>query len=668
MNPNRSMFFLIYNLVFLMCITTPVMGVSTYGALNIRFEMNDTIYDIRAMPPFYGASVNKSTTLRGPVFLPSDRTGCSQMPALDTGSIVVVIRGGCSFVIKSLNVQLAGGALCIIGNCQKCGGLYADDILLMGGDLTKAKLLSIATLGISSSAFDKVQMMLLNTALNVGTTLYGSVNGTGPIRADQYEIIRSLFIQPDKWFPRNGPDPCLNYDSHRYSMWCEDGYIVWMDITTQQDLVPIIPDTFSNLNRLTWFRVHDQLIDHLPESLSTMTSMLDLQLNYIRGKSTPPRVPINLESLRLEYMLWDNFPSNIEDLTKLRIVMFPAYPCTRMFNPSRMSMLEQLIGPSSGVAGELPLFNGNHPALRFVNMHTCNFTSVEVDAFDGYTQLDSVLISSNSINSRLPNFRNCSSLQHIRFAKNSFRGFTPLSWNTELNELVSLDLSYNKIESPIALLRLHKLRYIRLAHNRLTCVSEWNGELAPSAVGKFVGEISQSANVIDLGHNQLRGGWGKILYISPSTNIEELYLNNNELTSVQFYEFANIPSLLTLDLSNNFITSRLPDTISLGQWNIRLLDMRNNSVRYANIPSWLSKGSELTEDRSGAFLCPTLNADPSWVRIDFVYDGYADCVCSNGFYGIPPACLRIPDAITIDTNTTDRPPPPPPKQLRGGVG
>ncbi|MCH2042952.1 MAG: leucine-rich repeat domain-containing protein [Saprospiraceae bacterium] len=142
---------------------------------------------------------------------------------------------------------------------------------------------------------------------------------------------------------------------------------------------------------------------------------------------------------------------------------------------------------------------------------------------------------------------------------------------TKLKNLEYLDISNNQLkEIPFFLTDLKKLTFLDCSHNQIT-----DADIVPSQLKKLKG--------LSLSHNQLT----KITANFP--NVENLYLENNQITKIELLHFCkNLKSLKLSDNQLSFID--IPDGESLE--NLNLLNISNNE--FDKIPFFVNNSEKLT--------------------------------------------------------------------------
>ncbi|RWR73556.1 putative LRR receptor-like serine/threonine-protein kinase [Cinnamomum micranthum f. kanehirae] len=202
---------------------------------------------------------------------------------------------------------------------------------------------------------------------------------------------------------------------------------------------------------------------------------------------------------------------------------------------------------------------------------------------------------------------NMSSLRYLDISNNNFSGKLPPDIDTIFPNLVTFNMSTNKLQGaiPLSLSKLQKLETLDLSQNKLF------GEMPEGLVGN-----NTSLKYLKLSNNELHGN-----ILSKNWNMTELVvllLDNNKFTGTIASNMLRSPSLIVLDLRRNklsgFIPSWLPSLVNLsllllgGNFfdgsipiqlcqlqNLHILDLSSNKIS-GSIPSCLSNISSWMEE------------------------------------------------------------------------
>ena len=120
-------------------------------------------------------------------------------------------------------------------------------------------------------------------------------------------------------------------------------------------------------------------------------------------------------------------------------------------------------------SGSIPISLENLTQITSLFLHGNHFSGNIPNVFNNLRNLISLGLSSNNFSGQLPPLiQNLTNLQELGFSHNfNLFNWTILSWLYTLPSLVGLDLSHNKLTSPIGEFQFDSLEYIDLSMNEL---------------------------------------------------------------------------------------------------------------------------------------------------------------------------------------------------------
>ncbi|CAL9115684.1 unnamed protein product [Musa textilis] len=292
----------------------------------------------------------------------------------------------------------------------------------------------------------------------------------------------------------------------------------------------------SNLKGLdlSFNSLEGEILELLNNVSSRGLKQLDLRGNYLSGD-----VPQTLQSLRdLEYL----------DLSGNSIVTLHILASLR-----NLTNLQHLDLQGNSISGEIPPTMENFLQLKYLDL------------------------SYNGIIGKIPesigNLRNLV----LHLDDNQISGEIPETiWG--LQNLLELILKGNSFtgQIPDTIGRLHSLKYLDISNNNLS------GSL-PKTMGGLC-----NLTMIDLSQNNIGGELTNLFdvpdcHYSFPTSLQSLHLNNNNLSGTipSFLKHCN--QLVTLDLGENKLHSRIPTWIGRNLSSLRVLRLRSNFL-YGTIP------------------------------------------------------------------------------------
>ncbi|KAK8968587.1 Phytosulfokine receptor 2 [Platanthera guangdongensis] len=217
------------------------------------------------------------------------------------------------------------------------------------------------------------------------------------------------------------------------------------------------------------------------------------------------------------------------------------------------------------LSGEIPMQFAKLESLSFVSLSNNSFKNISgaLAVFQNCRKLSTLILTKNFHGERIPessyDFRNlsilavgncnlfgkipfwlmnCSKLQVLDLSWNNLSGTIP-PWIGQFDRLIYLDISNNSLtgEIPKNLTDLKNLRLVRA-----------------STYGNSMSEplyVKHSRRIGGLQYNQISG-------FPPA-----LYLNDNGFNGTIWPEFGDLKALHVLDLSSNYITGGIPETIQI---------------------------------------------------------------------------------------------------------
>ncbi|KAK9218562.1 hypothetical protein WN943_007199 [Citrus x changshan-huyou] len=347
-----------------------------------------------------------------------------------------------------------------------------------------------------------------------------------------------------------------------------------------------IPSSFGNINSLQILDLsNNQLIGEIPEHLAVgcvNLEYLTLSNNNLEGHMFTRN--FNLTNLRWLQLESNHFVGEIPQ------------------SLSKCSSLEGLYLNNNSLSGKIPRWLGNLKGLKHIIMPENHLEGPIPMEFCQLYSLQLLDISDNNISGSLPSCFHLLSIEQVHLSKNMLRGQLKRGTFFNCSSLVTLDLSYNRLNGSIPnwVDGLSQLRHLILGHNNL------EGEVPVQLCG-----LNQ-LQLLDLSNNNLHG------HIPPcfdNTTLHESYSNSSSLkpfeTSLvmesgmiyaekqihEIFEFTTkniahiyqgkVLSLLSgLDLSCNKLIGHIPPQIG-NLTRIQTLNLSHNNL-IGSIPSTFS--------------------------------------------------------------------------------
>ncbi|XP_053187830.1 transforming growth factor beta activator LRRC32 [Scomber japonicus] len=180
-------------------------------------------------------------------------------------------------------------------------------------------------------------------------------------------------------------------------------------------------------------------------------------------------------------------------------------------------------------------------SLKKISLHNNVILEIEDGAFDSLNHLTELDLSKNSITC-ITDF-NLYKLKVLNLSKNSMELFHS-SKSTSPYDLLSLDLSQNKISSFPLLPRINKLKYLDISRNQLQSINitESNTNI-----------ILMHLSYLDMSYNQLKSIPES--FFSCMISLEVLNVSNNCIDSFSITNELSIEKVRIINLSNNNLQS-----------------------------------------------------------------------------------------------------------------
>ncbi|KAM0887182.1 hypothetical protein ACQ4PT_029226 [Festuca glaucescens] len=323
-----------------------------------------------------------------------------------------------------------------------------------------------------------------------------------------------------------------------------------LDISLNQ-LTGDLPPSLEFMS-VTVLSMQSNLLTGLIPKLSRTVEILDISRNSLNGFVQNFRAPQLEVAILFSNSITGTIPTSICRLQKLRVLDLSNNLLSKELPDCRRRELEQWI-PS----------NNNSPRVNSTSSFSLKITTL--------------LLSNNSLSSGFPLFlRHCASLMFLDLAQNKFTGELPRWISEAMPSLVMLRLRSNNFSGhiPIELTTLQVVRILDLSNNKFS-----------GAIPQYLKNLKGlTSNATDSDENTIENPF------------EEVYDDGDVITFVGFYSDSfsvvikgqvleyrkNTLYLMTLDLSCNCLTGKIPNEISslAGLINLNL----SSNLLSGNIP------------------------------------------------------------------------------------
>ncbi len=382
----------------------------------------------------------------------------------------------------------------------------------------------------------------------------------------------------------------------------------YLDLS-HNDIVSINISYFIDLHNLKYLNIDDNNISGT-FNLPTLAKLKSLDMDHNKITMLPGNIFYGMTSL--QYIDFDSneivdFPNMNHIGCSLKRIEF-SYNKIRFIDPSclmGLSCLENFDISANEIQGVFTF--PTLPAMKIFKVNWNNITNIDVDAFNGMTNLMNLEIAGNCLTS-LPNFTHIgTSLTTLRLDYNHlesldlavFEGLTNLKYldlshnqllgtfiPPKIPSLTKFEIDDNDIDNiPVqAFMDMNNLQYIKMNKNKLTSI------INISLIGSSLITISLAENNIRSINLQYLTGLSSLSTLDISKNditdilqvpylpsLELLYMQNNPLNGVNDTIFNNLPKIKSVDLRMCGLT-KIPHFGTSGMMNLVTVDLSDNLI------------------------------------------------------------------------------------------
>ncbi|KAL7253656.1 hypothetical protein ACSBR1_008073 [Camellia fascicularis] len=346
------------------------------------------------------------------------------------------------------------------------------------------------------------------------------------------------------------------------------------------------------------------------EVMSTLPSLVELQLRGCYLKYSSPSTTINFTSLHILGLSDNNFaPSIPKWIFSLNHLVFLDISICNFYGPipngiQNMTSLKEFYAVVNNLNSSLPKGFFSLKDLVVLHLRSNKFQGPIPIGLLNMTCLRDLDLGENLFTT-LPNgwLSRLSRLESVILSGNNLQGVISGAIGN-LTSLISLDMSYNQLEGKISssLGKLCKLKIIDLSNNKFGgevaevfrgfshCMLDGLESMALEnncLDGQFPNELHQFKNLtyLSLQNNSIFGPIPES--IKKLSSLTRLSLSYNHLTGILPESLGQLAKLETLDLSYNHLNGTLPE--SLGQLaKLETLDISYNHLN-GTLPERLGK-------------------------------------------------------------------------------
>ncbi|TVU43453.1 hypothetical protein EJB05_09926, partial [Eragrostis curvula] len=287
---------------------------------------------------------------------------------------------------------------------------------------------------------------------------------------------------------------------------------------------------------------------------------------------------------------------------------------------------------TNSIDRELPSYIFHIPLLCVLDLSSNQFSG-PLREFNQALPLEFVDLSENGFSGPIPKaFFQLTSLIHMDLRSNNLIGLVDLAWFWRLRNIITLDLSHNKL-------------FVIDEEGNSPLPSDWSGPqelgLASCNITQFPRSLMHNKYILDLdlSCNQIIGGVPNRLWETWSSNLISLNLSHNMLTDMQLSsDVLLLTSIGYIDLSFNRFQGKVPmpgpDTAP------HLMDYSNNM--FSSIPqnfTWYQTISYIIMSKNiinGHIPYSICNLTPAVLDLSY-----------NNFNGPIPSCLIVDGNLEV---------------------
>ncbi|GJT57886.1 putative non-specific serine/threonine protein kinase [Tanacetum coccineum] len=401
-------------------------------------------------------------------------------------------------------------------------------------------------------------------------------------------------------------------------------HLEYLDLSGNDFRESLIPDFIGSFERLSYLNLSNAGFSGLiPSHVGNLSSLkvLDVSNSYpqlmvddmawISGLSSLEHLNLNDVDLSGAQNV-DRLLYIIPSLWKLRLSFCSLsndHITPNLNSSTKLANITHLDLSNNDFQGPLPRFLQNMTSLAFLDLSGYNLSLVwnsgnmlnmipsVSELHLSHCELQKINLSPTHLN-----FSRHSNIQHLGLSYNKIEGRFP-SFLTNMSSLLSLDLSYNNLNSSIPVMpNLLKLDLSRNNFRGIEHLGIWRQchlkELVASTTLQGDVMVGPSTNMsecsqyalerLNLGDNNLNGSIPESL--GRLTNLRDLDLSVNELTGPIPDVLGKLRSLKVLDLSSNYLTGPIPNF----QGQLTKLRLSNNRLN-GSIPDSMGRSIALTE-------------------------------------------------------------------------
>ncbi|KAL8119088.1 receptor-like protein EIX2 [Apium graveolens] len=340
-----------------------------------------------------------------------------------------------------------------------------------------------------------------------------------------------------------------------------------------------IPQSVGHMTALTHLNLDNNLLSGpISQSFSNMTALFLLNLGNNLLNGAIPQFFGNMTAL--SYLILGN--NSLDGPIPLSF--------------GHMIALTHLELSQNQLNGILPKSIGNLSRLQVVDCSSNNFTGNLGDLLSGsFPVLRELWVHENQLTGSLPDITILPSLRYLEVRYNQLNGYLPKVFEHQ-SALQFLDLSNNHLRGSLPdFTGFSSLKSLYLDNNELC-------GFLPNFTGL------SSLVVLLLYNNEFSGS---LPDFTGCSSLQELRLDENRLTEWGAQSTGSLSSLITLDLSKNFIRSTISEAHLSSLSSLMYLSTSHNSLTFEFSSDWLPPFQLWRLSLASCKLGPKF---PNWIR------------------------------------------------------